>query len=131
MEGLLAAALGGKKDEGNGPTGDNDADTYGTPPNGASPPPGDDDRHSDNKQVNFSGVERHSGSRLLSEGISTTEAEQAVNLDIERRIADGTFRTSSNRFISYRTTVNGKEIEYRVFRLPDGRINVGTIFPVK
>jgi len=108
------------------------ADTYGTPPNGASPPPENEEsekRRSNN--IDVSGVERHSGSRLAEEGISTQEAKSAVLKDIERRTTEGSFNVSTSRSVSYRTLVNGKEIEYRVFRLPDGRINVGTVFPVK
>ena len=108
------------------------ADTYGTPPNGASPPPEDDSKEKNRaKDVDLSGVERHSGSRLADEGISTQEAKNAVLSDIERRSADGSLNVITNRSASYRTIVNGKEIEYRIFRLPDGRLNVGTIFPVK
>ncbi len=123
-------AANGDGSSGSGPTGGNQADTYGTPPSGATPPPsGDNDKSVSSKDLDFGGVSRHSGARLEAKGIAVEEAELAVREDVDRRIANGSFETSSQKSISYQTNVNGVQIEYRVIRLSNGRLNVGTIFP--
>ncbi|WP_200934343.1 hemagglutinin repeat-containing protein, partial [Variovorax sp. Root318D1] len=50
MQSTVNAATGGGGGDGTGPTGGNGADTYGTPPNGASPPP-DGDKNQNEKQI--------------------------------------------------------------------------------
>jgi filamentous hemagglutinin len=124
---VTAAQSGGGSGNGeSGPFGGNGADTYGTPPNGASPPPGED-RPPEQGQVRFgsnSNQEFHVFRHLENAGLDREAVKDAIERDLSRL-----FGSLRNGLYNGRVTVNGVDIDYAAFKFPDGRINVGRITP--
>jgi hypothetical protein len=68
--------------------------------------------------------------RLIEAGLDVADTQAAVVSELEAMqaaLAEG----ESLGLLSGRITVDGKLVQYDAFPLPGGRINVGTIYPVK
>jgi hypothetical protein len=70
----------------------------------------------------------HYASRLLAEGLVVSKVEGAVARAI---LAIEANMVVSNAPVMGRIMVNNVLVEWHAFKLATGRINVGTIFPVK
>ncbi len=69
----------------------------------------------------------HYARRLDAEGVGVARAETAVS----RIVAGERANIGTSAPFSGRLSVDGKLIEYHGMRLPNGNINIGTIFPVR
>lgn len=69
----------------------------------------------------------HYASRLETAGVSISQAEAAVG----REVAAMRGSMATNTDIIGRLTIDGVKVEYRARLLPNGVVNVGTLFPVK
>jgi RHS repeat-associated protein len=68
----------------------------------------------------------HGARHLAGTGLSRSEVEAAIEGQVRRSTAGATVGGS----FGGRLTVGGQTIEYRGYGLPDGRINIGTYYPV-
>jgi RHS repeat-associated protein len=66
----------------------------------------------------------HAGRHLAGTGLATDAVEAAISQDIQAI----TSSSSTSNFLG-RVNVDGIQIEYRAFTLPDGTINIGTYYP--
>ena len=69
----------------------------------------------------------HYGERLAKEGVDVVRAEKAV----AERISAMRPNMSTGAEVRGRFEQDGVLLEYRAYPLPNGSVNVGTIFPVK
>jgi hypothetical protein len=69
----------------------------------------------------------HYAARLEAVGVSVARAETAVAKEVNAMRGGLT----TNADVVGRLTVDGVKVEYRLRLLPDGTVNVGTLFPVK
>jgi hypothetical protein len=70
---------------------------------------------------------QHYAPRLEAAGVSVTKAETAVLNHITPLID----KLTPGASFGGRITVDGVRVEYRAFVFADGRVNIGTLFPVK
>lgn len=64
---------------------------------------------------------------MASEGLNVSQVENVVGAQVASMRAD--MAVGAN--VSGRVTVDRVLVEYRARLLPNGQVNVGTIFPVK
>jgi filamentous hemagglutinin len=69
----------------------------------------------------------HYATRLEAEGVNVAHAEAQVAEAVNAMQPSMTIGVSVQR----RMVVDGVLVEYRAIKLPNGTINIGTIFPVK
>jgi hypothetical protein len=69
----------------------------------------------------------HYAPRLEAAGVNVARAEAAVANEVQALRG----KLATNADVVGRLTVDGVKVEYRARLLPDGTINVGTLFPVK
>jgi len=69
----------------------------------------------------------HYASRLMAEGLSVSRVERLVGTEVSAMRAN----MAVNADVGGRLVVDRATIEYRARLLPNGTVNVGTIFPVK
>ena len=70
---------------------------------------------------------KHYAERLAKEGVDVVRAEKAV----AERIGSMRPNMSTGAEVRGRFELGGVLLEYRAYPLPNGSVNVGTIFPVK
>ncbi|MDE3211201.1 MAG: hypothetical protein KGM46_10705 [Pseudomonadota bacterium] len=71
----------------------------------------------------------HYADRLAAAGLDATEVEATVAGEVNATLSMGTEGTAVGPF-SGRISIDGTQVEYRAYPLPNGSVNVGTIFPV-
>lgn len=69
----------------------------------------------------------HYAERLAAKGVNVVRAEGAV----AERVAEMRSSMTVGAEVEGRFVVDGVQVEYSAYMLPDGTVNVGTIFPVK
>jgi filamentous hemagglutinin len=69
----------------------------------------------------------HYASRLEGAGVNIAHTESAVANDVKAMRGN----LATNADVVGRLIVDGVEVEYRARLLPNGTVNVGTLFPVK
>jgi filamentous hemagglutinin len=129
------------------------ADTYGTPPNGTSPPPDDDSQKS--SRVEKTGSRNSGTNEITTYRAGSQEVQVNSGHGFGREHATGSFSNStltqsevesaivkdaaSNSSALARTgaevpirtiNVNGTQVGYKAVVLPNGRIVVGSYFPM-
>lgn len=72
----------------------------------------------------------HYAPRLLRDGVDIAEAEAAVSREVNATLSLGAEGSAVGEF-SGRISIGGTQVEYRAHPLPNGTINVGTIFVPK
>jgi len=70
---------------------------------------------------------KHYAERLAKEGVDVVRAEKAV----AERIGSMRPNMSTGAEVRGRFELDGVLLEYRAYPLPNGSVNVGTMFPVK
>ena len=79
------------------------------------------------KAVDATFQTQHYAPRLEAAGVSVSKAETAVL----NHIAPLVDKLTPGANFGGRIVVDGVQVEYRAFVFADGRINIGTLFPVK
>jgi hypothetical protein len=94
----------------------------------AAPPPGIPARTDSEPTITFSeqGAAGHGARHLVGTGLSREAVESAISAEIQSVVA----RAEVGASFWGRVTVQNQTIEFRAYCLPDGRINVGTYYPI-
>ena len=72
----------------------------------------------------------HYADRLANAGLDASAVEESVANEINASLSNVSQGSAVGPF-SGRLTINDTQVEYRAYPLPNGAINVGTIFPVE